>query len=442
MAQQGTTSFDFGHHSMLRIIRSARSRLGRESSLDDLSKNSGSSLAVDRPKRTSLSRSAFGRSRLSRCNGAGQANSENAAPEKPPQLPTGASGILSDVTNIAVVPTGVQSFENEAESKSKAVPCSLSAFGANALQNYNCTSSESEILETDAQHADNPQHVIEYLPDIMRTLEKGEKMYMVTPGYMECQAHVNPKMRGILVDWLVSVQQKYKLKADTLFLAVGVIDSYLEVRATPRKYLQLVGITSLLIAAKFEEIYPPRMNDFVYVTDKAYSKEEIAKMEVLILAALNFRVCRPTAVQFLERYQSVNGCDDTHNYLAQYLLELSLVDYNMVKYSPSHVAAAAVLLSNKLLRHQPSWKEACVKHTKLTEQKLKECAKEMCALLEHAEHNSMQAVRKKFSNAKYHSVAKLTFSGAPATPPATGDRRRCIDGREHTFAMKTAVGGA
>merc|ERR1711908_238051 len=105
-------------------------------------------------------------------------------------------------------------------------------------------------------------------------------------------------------------------------------------------------------------------------------------MEVLILGALNFRICRATATQFLERYQRVNGCDETQRDLAQYLLELSLVDYNMIKYSPSHSAAAAVLLSNKLLRHQPAWKEACIKHTKLTEQKLKECSKEMCALLE------------------------------------------------------------
>merc|ERR1712196_318968 len=119
----------------------------------------------------------------------------------------------------------------------------------------------------------------------------------------------------------------------------------------------------------------------------------------------------------------------------------SLVDYNMIKYSPSHAAAAAVLLSNKLLRHHPTWDEACVKNTKLTEQKLEECAKEMCALLEHAEHSSLQAVRKKFYQAKYYSVAKLAFSEPSSTmsTQATGDRRRSIDGREQAFGTKSAI---
>jgi cyclin B len=185
----------------------------------------------------------------------------------------------------------------------------------------------------------------------------------------------------------------------------------------------------MLIAAKFEEIYPPQINDFVYVTDKAYTKENIVKMEVIMLNALDFKICRPTPLHFLDRYQLVNGCTEDHRSLAQYLLELSLVDYNMLKYSPSRMAAASILLSNKLLRRQPSWKPAVVKLTRFTEQMLKDCAKEMCALLESAEHGTLQAVRKKFSQTKYHSVAKINFLAAPSNaipveeaPPAAHRR--------------------
>jgi cyclin B len=249
---------------------------------------------------------------------------------------------------------------------------------------------------------------------------------------MDRQAHVNAKMRGILVDWLVSVQQKYKLKAETLFLAINLIDRYLELRCTARRHLQLVGVTAMLIAAKFEEMYPPQICDFVYVTDKAYSKEDITKMEVTMLTALDFKICRPTPVTFLERYQNVNGCTEAHRDLAQYLLELTLVEYNMLKYSPSRLAAAAVLLSNKLLGRQPSWKPAAVKHTHFTEQMLKECAKEMCGLVEHAEHSPLQAVRKKFSQLKYHSVAKISFMPAPAT---------VADEQGHTSSRRS-TGGA
>merc|ERR1719476_827184 len=119
-------------------------------------------------------------------------------------------------------------------------------------------------------------------------------------------------------------------------------------------------------------------------------------MEVAMLTALEFQICRPTSLNFLERYKFINSCTDAHRDLAQYLLELTLVDYKMIKYTPSHLAAASILLSNKLLR-RPSWTPVAIRHTKMTEPMLKICAKEICVLLEFAEHNPLQAVRKKFS---------------------------------------------
>merc|ERR1719498_1411361 len=206
---------------------------------------------------------------------------------------------------------------------------------------------------------------------------------------MDQQVAVNAKMRAILIDWLVDVHKKYKLRTETLFMAVNLIDRFLEVQVTAQRYLQLVGVTALLIAAKFEEVYPPQIKEFVYVTDKAYSKEDILKMEVCILRTLQFKICRPTAMSFLERYQSINGCTDAHRHLAQYLLELSLVEYKMLKYGPSHLAASAILLSNKLLK-RPSWTTALVRQTQMSEAVLKDCAKEMCTLLENAEGSSLQ----------------------------------------------------
>lgn len=291
-------------------------------------------------------------------------------------------------------------------------------------------------VESDLLHVEDPQHVVEYLPDIYRHLQREEAQYLPQPGYMDKQPHVNSKMRAILVDWLIDVHKKYKLRPETLFLAISLVDRFLEKRSTLRRHLQLVGVTSLLIAAKFEELYPPQIQDFVYVTDKAYSKEEVIRMEVSMLTTLDFVICRPTAVNFLERYQCVNGCTDAHRDLAQYLLELTLVDYKMVKYPPSHLAAAAVLLSNKLLRRQPSWPPAAVRHTRLTEQALKECAREMCGLLEGAESNPLQAARKKFSQLRHHAVAKLSF--APQAAPEERERERPRPARRSGAAPRRA----
>lgn len=178
-------------------------------------------------------------------------------------------------------------------------------------------------------------------------LGRGEAEHLPRPDYMDAQFDVNPKMRAILVDWLVEVHMKYKLKMETLFLTINLIDRFLDKRQTSRKKLQLVGVTTMLIAAKFEEIYPPEIRDFVYITDNAYTKEDILMMEVSILTALKFVLCVPTVAHFLERYQRINHCAEAHRHLMQYLLELSLLEYKMIRYAPSHLAAAALFLRDR-----------------------------------------------------------------------------------------------
>lgn len=86
-------------------------------------------------------------------------------------------------------------------------------------------------------------------------------------------------MRAILVDWLVEVSQEYKLVSETLFLAINYIDRFLSQGAVPRRKLQLVGITCMLIAAKYEEIYAPQIDEFCYITDNTYTRDEMLAME-------------------------------------------------------------------------------------------------------------------------------------------------------------------
>jgi hypothetical protein len=325
-------------------------------------------------------------------------DSENAAPEKVQTSTAPTTAVLGDATNTYC--SGQQGLFAPIIPKLPKTNPQEQRFGGIPTPRRSVVRS------------DNPQNVSEYAQDILQVLKREEPEHLPSPTYMERQVHVNTRMRGILIDWLVDVHKKYKLRAETLFLAVQLIDRYLEVQVTAQRHLQLVGVTALMIAAKFEEIHPPQIKEYVYVTDKAYSQADIIKMEVCMLKALQFKLCCPTATHFLDSYQGVNGCSDTHRDLALYLLELTLVDYKMLKYAPSHLAAASILLSNKLLR-EPTWTPAMARHTKLTEPMLKDCAKEMCALLECAEKSPLQAVRRKFSQSKYHSVAKLNFTGGP-----------------------------
>ena len=72
-----------------------------------------------------------------------------------------------------------------------------------------------------------------------------------------------------------------------------------------------MGVAALLIASKYEEIYPPELKDFIYITDKAYTKQDLLSMEFHILSNLSFDCTFPTPFRFLERYIKVLGDDST-----------------------------------------------------------------------------------------------------------------------------------
>lgn len=155
-------------------------------------------------------------------------------------------------------------------------------------------------------------------------------------------------MREILIDWLVEVHLKFKLLPETLYLTVNIIDRYLDKQIVLRNKLQLVGVTAMLIASKYEEIYPPIVTDFVYITDNAYSKSEILEMEESILTSLEFGIHFTSQLRFLERYFYLKDTSENEKFLAQFLVEGCLIQYNMLKYNSSILAASALYLSSKL----------------------------------------------------------------------------------------------
>ena len=167
---------------------------------------------------------------------------------------------------------------------------------------------------------------------------------------MKNQTDINEKMRAILVDWLIEVHLKFKLLPETLFLTVNLIDRFLEVEVVMRQRLQLVGVTAMLIASKYEEIYAPEVRDFVYITDKAYTKEEVLEMEYFMLTKLDFNCTTPSAYRFLQRYAKVVSADEVVFHLAQYLIELPLMEYKMLRYSPSMMASAALYVALRILK--------------------------------------------------------------------------------------------
>lgn len=259
-----------------------------------------------------------------------------------------------------------------------------------------------------AAATEDPQRVEEYAEDIAATLARSEAASTPRPGYADARQDQRARYRATLVDWLVDLQQRHKLQMETLFLAVNLMDRYLDCRPVSGQRLQVVGAAAVLIASKFEEVRPPEVAVLVRAVGRSHTAGSIRSMELSMLATLNFAVAVPTAAHFLARCCRANRCSDSHASLVQYVLELTLTEIEFLRYPPSHLVSAATLLSNKLLQY-PAWPPRMVACTKHTEDALKKCVREMWSTLERASRSPPEAIRRKFSLDAYHNVAQMGF---------------------------------
>nr|ADK93535.1 cyclin 2 [Perkinsus marinus]ADK93536.1 cyclin 2 [Perkinsus marinus]ADK93537.1 cyclin 2 [Perkinsus marinus] len=272
------------------------------------------------------------------------------------------------------------------------------------------------IPPEDRQDLGDPQFVAEYVNPIFVNMNGVEQKYRQSSDYMQrTQNDITQRMRAVLIDWLVEVHWKFKLVPETLYLTVNLIDRYLEQCPNlSRTRLQLVGVTCLLIASKYEDIYPPEMKDIVSICDRTYQRHEVMEMEVDILNTLGFCMTTPSPMFFLLRYAKVMEADEKHFFLSQYCLELALPENSMLRYSASQLAAGALYLSNKLLRKPTAWPPHVAVHCPNSEHDVKVVAKELCALLQVAtneDHSGTQlrAVKKKFQLSKFRSVSRMVL---------------------------------
>ncbi|KAH8355517.1 hypothetical protein KR084_003965 [Drosophila pseudotakahashii] len=181
-------------------------------------------------------------------------------------------------------------------------------------------------------------------------LTRVELQQPIYKDHLAGQKEVSHKMRAVLIDWINKVHLQFHLAAETFQLAVAIIDRYLQVvKDTKRTYLQLVGVTALFIATKYEEICPPPIGDFVFITDDTYTARQISQMELQIFKAIDCNLSRPLPIHFLRRYSKAAGAEDEHHAMSKYFIELASVEYDMATYRPSEIAAASLFLSLHLL---------------------------------------------------------------------------------------------
>ena len=259
------------------------------------------------------------------------------------------------------------------------------------------------------------QFAEEYQEEIIPYLLSLEDKKRINPNYMLNQNDINEKMRMILIDWLVEVHLKFKLLPETLFLTINFIDRYLQNNQTPRDKLQLIAVSSLLIACKYEEIYPPEISSFVYITDNAYKKEDILDYEIKILGDLEYDLTYPTPLRFLEIVCVKLGLTNDKSFFNKmmYLIELCLSKLYFYNYTYLEMVIACCLFLNE---KNYFFSQNVIRCFNLGEksqkfEKIKSCIFEIKKLLEYINENKnlFKGVRQKYAMEKFGCISLNEF---------------------------------
>jgi hypothetical protein len=267
--------------------------------------------------------------------------------------------------------------------------------------------------EEELQRENSLVNCNEYKDEILTYMRQEELVNRPKSNYMKKQQDINVSMRSILIDWLVEVSEEYKLNTETLYLAVNYTDRFLSQMSVLRGKLQLVGTASMYIAAKYEEVSPPDVEEFVYITDDTYTKKQVLRMEHLLLKVLDFRMNTPTINNFLThylRFLKMNGLNksDKVEHLARYLAELTLIESDTyLEFQSSQIAASAIYLSMNILDKEWTQEIADELGYEFDLSELKDCITAMHTTMKEAPLLPQQAIQEKYKSHRFLGVASL-----------------------------------
>uniref|UniRef100_A0A3B5AS26 G2/mitotic-specific cyclin-B2 n=1 Tax=Stegastes partitus TaxID=144197 RepID=A0A3B5AS26_9TELE len=166
------------------------------------------------------------------------------------------------------------------------------------------------------------------------------------------QPQLTAEARCKLVSWLIPVHKHFRLSFECCCLAVNIMDRFLASMPVAADCFQLLGVTALLLASKQVEVCSPQISHLLSLCCDAFTKEQLCRLECLILLRLNFRLAAPTLAFFLDFYTNCIEAAQRCSNLAQKVCELSLADYAFNKYPPSLTASCALTLASELLRNE------------------------------------------------------------------------------------------
>ena len=297
--------------------------------------------------------------------------------------------------------------ENNASTRLTVLPSQTNAITKGALNKNKIKN------ETDEKRDYFHSLLYDYGEDIFKNIKKEEKLNILDYSSVDIfklqdKKYFNEKNRGIIFQWLIKNNYNWKLNDDTIFMAMNIMDRYISKYKVENSEFQLIGITSYFIASKFEDIYPQYLDELSKICNFIYTPDDIIKKEYEILSGLNFDILYNSSYKFLTFLHSI--CDKENMilfYLAQFILELTLENLEILKFTQCKRAMAALLLAKKIMKIKKSWNDVKLFYN-YNENEIKIIQKKMIILLNNVIKNKTKnAVFQKFESSRYKSVSSL-----------------------------------
>ena len=247
----------------------------------------------------------------------------------------------------------------------------------------------------------------DYSWEITQNLLKAELATLPQPNYLANKKEITAQTRAILCDFVISLHEKLHLSSETLYVGMSLFDRVLSAEEIPRSKVQLLGVAALMVAGKYEEVTIPALSEYLEALDGAYTKADLLDMERKILQAVGFSVSSPTVYTFFRRIESLVVEDQVTMALGQYLLELSVPEYQALQHRPSLLTSACFYLSKRLRSRPAPWPVILQRQFGYSEEDLKPCLRLLYVAYATAERSVLQATRKKYAGTTYHEVSKL-----------------------------------
>jgi hypothetical protein len=202
------------------------------------------------------------------------------------------------------------------------------------------------------------------------------------------------------------------LQPETLYVTAHLIDQYLSRVSVLKSQLHLLGVGALLVSTKYEEIYPPDLRDLLAVSENKFNRDQVLAMEKDILLSLGFKITSPSAYRFLERFRRIEEIFDDKEvfFFAQYIQEVAMLDASLLKFKPSQIAAASLILSVKQLKKKDNvWGKELERFTSYSQEDLKDAVTEVRSFCVEINPKFISTLRYKFSKPEYCKVANHPF---------------------------------